>query len=532
MRAGMVHHDVTGLYGYVRGYISTDVADARASLQPLMLRYAFDAIERDGVLRFRMRDGEGAVDVNPDRFALGGEIDGTLEQTREAEAEIAGRVRLGFVRADANFENAIEKAVRPDEATHSVSTSHLPISLTSAEGRQVTERWLAEAATARDMIRMALPPSQIGIGAGDIVSLPADGDEGGGRFRVDRIEHGAAQLIEAVRIDPEVYHPSDIADELARVEAFVAPAPVFPLFMDLPLITGEEVPHAPYLAATAKSWPGDVAVYRSLTDENFALSDVLSARSIVGVTQNDLPRARAGLPDQGAALQVKLSFGALFSVTETAFLSGGNLAAIGNGSSDQWEVFQFRDADLVSADTFALSQRLRGQLGSDALMPDVWPAGSWFVLLNGVPDQINMAANLRRIEQNFRIGPAIRPNDDPSYVAQSHVFDGNGLRPYAPVHFRVEGTADRTFSWIRRTRLDGDDWTLADVPLNEETESYRVQVIASGELVREATVSDAVWSYSAAMRVADGISGLYSIDVAQLSARFGAGLAAHIVVAS
>lgn len=219
---------------------------------------------------------------------------------------------------------------------------------------------------------------------------------------------------------------------------------------------------------------------------------------------------------------MKLFFGALSSVTETAFLSGSNLAKIGNGSSDQWEVFQFRDADLVSADTFALSQRLHGQLGSDVLMPDVCPAGSWFVLLNGVPDQINIDANLRRIEQNFRIGPAIRPNDDPSYVAQSHVFDGIGLSPYAPVHFYVVGTADRTFSWIWRTRLADDDWTLADVPLNEETESYRVLVIAIGELVREVTVSDAVWSYSAAMRFADGISGLYSLEVAQLSARFGA----------
>ncbi|MFT5799938.1 MAG: hypothetical protein ACI84R_004019, partial [Candidatus Azotimanducaceae bacterium] len=36
--------------------------------------------------------------------------------------------------------------------------------------------------------------------------------------------------MEAVRIDPEVYRPSDIADELARVEAFVVPVPVLPLF--------------------------------------------------------------------------------------------------------------------------------------------------------------------------------------------------------------------------------------------------------------------------------------------------------------
>lgn len=531
-RAGMSHHDVSGLYGYVRGYISTDVADARASLQPLMLRYAFDAIERDGVLRFRMRNGEGAVLVDADYLALGTEFDGTLEQTREAEAEIAGRVRLGFVRADANYENAFEEAVRPDQATHAVSTSQLPISLTSAEGRQVTERWLAESATARDTIRMQLPPSKIGIGAGDIIALPADGNEGGGRFRVDRIEHGPSQLIEAVRIDPQVYHPSDISDELARVESFVAPVPVLPLFLDLPLFTGEEVPHAPYIAATATTWPGDVAVYRSSTDENFILSDVLTARSIIGFTENDMPRACAGILDRGDALKVKLTFGTLSSVTQAALLNGSNFAAIGDGAPGNWELFQFQNAELVSAGTFALSYRLRGQLGSDALMPDVWPAGSWFVLLNGIPDQINLPASLRRVEQNFLIGPASRSYDDTSYVAQSHVFEGVGLRPYAPVHLRKSGTSDHSFGWIRRTRIDGDDWSLPDVPLNEETESYRVQVKVGEQIIREETVSEPLWVYSAAMRDSDGVTGLYSVVVSQFSARFGAGLSAQTVVAA
>lgn len=96
----------------------------------------------------------------------------------------------------------------------------------------------------------------------------------------------------------------------------------------------------------------------------------------------------------------------------------------------------------------------------------------------------------------------------------------------------MSGITDHEFNWVRRTRLDGDDWTLPDVPLNEETESYRVQVKVGGEVFREAIVSDAVWSYTMAMRAEDGISGLFSVEVAQVSARFRAGLAAHIVVAA
>jgi hypothetical protein len=530
-RAGLKHYDISGLYGYVRGYVNTQTGEARASLQPLMLRYAFDAIERDGVLYFVMRDGHNAVDLDRGFLALSGDLDGSLEQTRDSEADLAGRVRVKFVQADANFEAVSEEAVLSDDATHAVSSSQVPLALTRAEGRQVSERWLTESRLARDMVRMALPLSKINVGAGDVVRLSADGNEGSSLYRVDRVEHGASQLIDAVRIEPEVYVPSDISEELARVEAFVAPVPVVPLFLDLPLITGSETVHAPYIAATGVTWPGDVAVYQSSTDEDYVLNSVLSARSTMGLTQNAMASACSSIIDHGADLQVKLTFGALSSITQNAMLAGGNLAAIGDGSTGRWEVFQFRDAEIVAPGTYALRHRLRGQLGTDGLMPDAWPENSWFVLLNGLPQQINLASNLRNVAQNFLIGPARRSYDDPSYLKQSHAFAGNGLRPYAPVHVRANlGAGDHGFEWTRRTRFDGDDWDALDVPLNEETERYQVRVSVAGAVLREDIVDTPNWTYAVADRGDDGIAGLYSFEVAQVSARFGTGLFRSIEV--
>ena len=80
--------------------------------------------------------------------------------------------------------------------------------------------------------------------------------------------------------------------------------------------------------------------------------------------------------------------------------------------------------------------------------------------------------------------------------------------------------------------MDGDNWSLPDVPLNEETESYRIQVKVEGQLKREVKVGTPVLDYTVAMRAVDGISGPYAVEVAQLSARFGAGLAARTVVAA
>ena len=86
---------------------------------------------------------------------------------------------------------------------------------------------------------------------------------------------------------------------------------------------------------------------------------------------------------------MKLASDQLEGIARETLLAGGNLAAIGDGSVNNWEIFQFQQADLVAPDTYDLSLRLRGQFGTDALVPDNWPVGSTFVLLNGVPNQFS-----------------------------------------------------------------------------------------------------------------------------------------------
>ncbi|WP_299414664.1 glycoside hydrolase/phage tail family protein [uncultured Sulfitobacter sp.] len=534
LRSGVTAYDTDGLYGLVRGYGVSDVADARASLQPLMIRYGFDAIERDGVLKFRMRDGLRAAELDDAYFAVSPDLDGTKVQVREAEVALSGRVRLRFVQADASYDVISEEAVLPDEQTHAVATTEFSMLLTRAEGRQVAERWLNEARIARETVQFALPPSKTAVRAGDVVTIPADQGEGASLYRIDRVDQAEFQQVEAVRIDPEVYQPAPLADELVSLRRFVAPVPVYPLFLDLPLLTGDEVPYAPYVAASANPWPGSVALYSSLTDQNYALNSVLPIRATIGVTRSLMGRACAGVIDRGNALEVKLISGRLESVDTDALLSGANMAAIGDGSSDGWEVFQFANAELIAPQTYLLSHRLRGQAGSDGVMPDVWPAGSQFVLLNSVPQQIDLGRNMRTVSQHFRIGPALRPVDDPSYRQFERSFQGNGLRPFSPAHLRAVAGADGglSLSWVRRTRIDGDAWENVEVPLGEETESYVVRIVKEGTVLREDTAATPIYDYSAARQQADGVTRPFEVAVAQTSATFGAGPFKQITVSA
>lgn len=522
-RSGVADYDVSKLYGLVRGYVVDELGSGRAALQPLMLVYGFDAVERDGVLVFSNRTGQANEIIDPDRLALTAEQDSTLESVRAPVAEVAGRVRLSFVDADGDYETRAAEAVFPHEATTTISQSEVPLLMTQSEGRSVTERWLAESRVARDTVRFALPPSALGIGAGDVVELA--GEAGPALFRLDHVEQSGVQLIEAVRVEPGIYSPSDAVDEAVAVRPFTPPVPVYPLFLDLPLLTGEEVPHVPYLAVTATPWPGSVAVYSSADDSGYTLNQLATVGSVIGVTLTPMQAAAPGMPDRGPALRVQVFGGELSSAEWSAVLNGANVSAIGDGSSDRWEVFQFAQAELVAPATYDLRFRLRGQAGSDAMMPGDWPVGSQFVLLDDGPQQIDLPISARGLARHYRIGPAQRGLDDPSYLHLVEAFQGIGLRPYAPCHLRgVRNDAgDWYVSWIRRTRIDGDSWQSTEVPLGEESEAYVVRVLVGGSILREVQVADPFWTYPDALQVTDGIAGTFDIEVAQMSARFGAG---------
>ena len=115
-------------------------------------------------------------------------------------------------------------------------------------------------------------------------------------------------------------------------------------------------------------------------------------------------------------------------------------------------------------------------------------------------------------------------------MALSTAFDGAGLRPYAPAHFAGSGPLGEVirFDWIRRTRIDGDDWTAPEVPLGEDSESYLLRVMSGSAVLREEILTTPSWTYDLAAQAADGVAPGDRVEVAQLSARFGAGLFAGL----
>lgn len=518
-RSGVTAYDVSALYGLVRGYHVADAGSARAALQPLMTAYGLEAAERDGTLIFTNRTGQSVATLGAADLAYDPERPTAVGLIRAPAAEIAARVQFEFLDAEADYEGTVAEIADPQARVLGLSRSSVPLALTQDEGQATVNRWLAETRVGQDGAVFALPPSQQALGAGDVIDLQTAAATG--RFRIDRVEEAGLRLVEATQVDPEVYLPQQLPDIPPSLKPYAGPVPVKLLFLDLPLLRGDEIPHAPHVVASGRPWPGQVAVYTSATDSDYALDQALSAQGTLGVLKTPLLRGPVGTWDRQGAIGVKLINGALSSYDVASVLTGSGTLAVGDGTSGNWEVLQYARAIPTGDRTYALSGFLRGQAGSQVVMPDSWPEGSRVVALNGVPSQIVLGATQRGTERFFRYGPASRPFDDPSYRFETASFTGIGLRPYPVAHLRARfdgGVA--AAAWIRQTRIDGDDWSGIDVPLGEDAEQYLVTITNGGQVVSTQIVTEPSWMGA----VAAGSK----IAVAQISARFGAGPAQTI----
>ncbi|RRH77311.1 baseplate multidomain protein megatron [Falsigemmobacter faecalis] len=516
-RAGL-QADVSRLYQVVQGYVLVQGASGRAALQDLMLAYGFDAVERGGRLVFLPRSGRLSEEIGPDVIALDPESSSGPELTRQPDAELPAEVRLGYLGGEGDFAAASETATRPDRARVGGAYYELPLALTRGEARAVAERWLSEAEVAQDVLRLTLPPSKLHLGPGDVIGFGA-----AGRFRIDRMEYAGALSVEAVRVDPGVSLPSDFAEPVRRLPTLLPQLPVWGMFLDLPLLRGDEDPQLPHLAVTASPWAGPAGLWESDRDDGYRLSHIALRPATMGVTLTPLPRAASGLWDRGPALRLRLTRGALASESGARVLGGANALAIGDGAPGSWEILQFATAEPMGGGEWEISQRLRGQAGSDARMPEVWPVGSVVVLLTEAVAQPDLSPGLRGLLRHYRLAPLVAGYASPVAGHRIERFEGMGLRPPAPVHLKVRAFAGgRRFSWIRRGRIAADSWE-GEIPLGEQREIYEVRILAGEDVLYEARTEGPVFDLSDA-RVAElGISGPWRFTVAQLSDLAGRG---------
>jgi hypothetical protein len=302
-------------------------------------------------------------------------------------------------------------------------------------------------------------------------------------------------------------------------------APAYAELLALPTLPGDSVTTLLRAAVFASPWPGAVAVWGSADGASFAHTATALLPATAGVTLDPLPAGPTSRWDRVNAFRVQLYGGALVAASDVQVLGGANAAAV-QRADGAWEVLQFAEATLTDTRTYRLARLLRGQAGSEWAIADPLPAGAPFVLLD--PALVTIAAGLDALGRplQLRVVAASRDFADPSTVALVATPDATALLPLSPVHVRaVRDSAGIHIGWIRRTRIGGDSWDPADVPLGEDTEAYEVDVLSESSVVRTLIASTPAALYPAAAELADFGSPQTSLSVRvyQLSAAAGRG---------
>jgi hypothetical protein len=528
---GFADYDTSQLSGAMAGFVVDRVMSARDALQPLESAFFFDSFESEGRVRFAHRGRGGvAAELTADELVETAPAAPRYQLTRAQESDLPHAARVTYIDGDRDYEQGMAEGRRIGGAAERVAAARLPIVTGYAHARTIAEIMVQEAEAGRERAGFALPPSQLALDPGDLVTLGTNGRSVS--LRLTGLSSGATIEAEAISIEPQLYESL-----AAPVRGLTASAPRSygtPLvhFLDLPLIRGGEVPHAGSVAAFSEPWPSGIAVYASPASSGYELKALLNKRAVLGTTEADFHSGPTSRWDEGNVLRVRLSSGALASAEELLVLSGANYCAVRNADG-AWEVLQFREAELVAPLTYELTGLLRGQAGTEGAMRDPVVAGAAFVLLDNAVAQLAITPADVGLPLNWKYGPALYDIGNAAYGSASLAFAGTGLRPLSPVHVTAEQVAEGLrIAWIRRTRIRGDSWEQVEVPLGEDSEGYQI-VILDGTTIRRVLASPTPWVvYTIAQQTADfgAPQPNYTLCIYQLSATYGRGEGREAIV--
>lgn len=527
--AGVTSFDVTSLNKTIDGFWMKGGTSAREALEVLMSVFNFDCFEVEGTLVFEPSLNELVAQLEFGDLVLPDDQTEIINHTRNSSVEVINQISFGRWDGSGDYQFRQTEARSNNNAHPNVMRMELPIVMRNSAAARVVDRVLNDQSYEQETISFALPLSAVQWSVGDVIQLRDVHEHA--RFKVVEIEELGHRIVNAVRVRSQQIVAPSIGDVDGVLPEVIVPNPVFCAFLQLPLLSSDEESVGAYIAATATPWPGGVSVYSDAGGGEFDLEDILSKSVAIGETLGALPKAYAHRWAEQSLL-VKVVGGALSSANKDQILAGENQFAIKIPDTEDWEIVQYQNASLNSDGNYLLSGLLRGQRGTDALMPSVYPDGSQLVFLKEGLGTVQADSAEIGVMRALRYGPSNLPLSNTAYREHNITFAAVGLRPFSPVHLKSQTNldGDTEIRWIRRTRAVGDYWGAVDVPVHEAKLEFSVSISMAGIELRRETTTEEKYIYDLADKQSDGALGAIDVDIAQISGIYGLGPSTRITI--
>ncbi|HEU0117350.1 MAG TPA: phage tail protein, partial [Alphaproteobacteria bacterium] len=526
-RAGYVSgdYDVTAVsHISVDGYVLQDATSARAAIQPLQVFTPFDLVESNGKLVAVPRSGTANITIDSSEWravAEKGEPPPALDIVRAQEMDLPLEVDVDYIDEARNFEVNSQRARRTASKALTVQKIALPIVCTSDTAKQIAETRLFTMWAERELVRLSISRRYVSVDPGDVIDLGT-----GDLLRVTRVHQSGGLLqVEGFYVFAAALGSVAAADIGQMVSSSVVdPLDTSLYLMDLPLLQSTDDQPGVYAAASGlPGWTG-ANLWRSSDGVNYSNITTLTSTAVTGIAITTPANVSALYMDNMSAVEVQVMNGSLSSCNVNDLYNGANAALLGN------EIIQFQTATLIGPGLYTLTNLLRGRRGTESAVGSHTVGENFVMLVSGPVKFVPALLTDRNASYDFRAltkGQSLNDASDSVFK-----YNLNTIRPFSPVNLagsRASGTgSDLTLTWVRRARLNAEWVDYVDVPLDEPSELYDLEIMNGSSVMRTfSSLTSPTATYTAAQQSSDWgtVPGTFTVNVYQLSSRYGRGLA-------
>lgn len=469
-----LNYDVSDLTDIVHGWAIDAQGQTRSHIEPLQSVYCFDGVESDCQIKFVRRGHDPIATFDDDdlaAYSYGGGPPPILEPRRSQEVDLPRFVSFNYQNLDADYQPGSQHAERQTTRSDLTTSFSVALAMSDDEAKQVALRALFTQWSERNRYtffgyrKHALyEPTDVVIVQDRSIRI------------VNKTESGGIIKFEGVESLAFVYAQAAVA---GVSEGFVPTTTRVTedtqlLLLDIPLVHDVDTVgfYAAMAPAGANSWRGASLMKSIDGGTNYSAVANASSAATMGVTSTALPAFYGGnIFDELDSVTVVIGGGGgeLAGATSDAVLNGANIGLAGN------ELFQWKNAELVAADTYTLSGLLRGRRGTEWAMYS-HHIGERFVLMDSAVVNVPMALSEFGLARDYK--PVSAGATLSGAAPQNFTNTGICVQPYSPV--LVGGGPDTSgnvsITWVRRTRIGGAWRDLVDVPLSEASEGYVAQI--------------------------------------------------------
>jgi hypothetical protein len=540
------------------GYQLNNQCSVRSALEPLFLATYVDGFESEGLLKFTERGKAPVLTLNHNDLVPYQESDESIDlyvMDIVSEQELPKRISVTAMNPNNDYNTVTGSYSRHFSLSRKESSQTFGITLCLAQCASIAEVLCHVTWTQRKAVKFKTDLRYLKLDPADVIRIVTNTNEYTLRITsiIFSIDEGIS--FETVLEDSDIYNSvSEGALESTQGINIVKPGTPIIEIMDIPLLLPDHVQAGLYMAATTVGeWKGCIIRTGTTTNPEDSWTVVwMKDRATMGYAiGTPLSAVRDPYIIEEVTLRVYLYGGELESITKDEMLAGGgkNFALYKN------EIIQFRDAVLVSANTYDLTGIYSGRLGTEGEMSG-HAINDRFVLLDAnlhrwqTTDYPALLGKTRYffganvVQQNpslkgfYALDPTYQIIDYTSPYSLTVAM--RSLKPLSPRHIRGyrNNDGDLAITWKRRDRMASIWMDYTDIPCSEwanfeYTLGFRVRIMDGVNVKRTLSVLNASSVvYTAAQQMEDFGAVQASVDVliAQQSQNIGYGIEGSAVI--